>query len=382
MTLKIPVRRHSLSSTITRPSREKSENRSESILWLDKNENMDPMYRQFIHTLVDEIPSQAVFAYPDCHKLYHKLSAFLSVPINQLIIAAGSDGIIRSVYDTFIMPGDTVIYTDPTFAMYELYAQMVGAKALPLSYEPSDKGPVLTVEIIVKAIETSAPKLVCLPNPNSPTGTVFAPEELRHIIQITGEHGAVILIDEAYHPFYTESVLPLINEFPHLIVARTFSKAWGCAGIRLGFGIANQELIQDIHKIRPMYEGGALSFTIAERLLDHADQMLQSVQRLNAGKKYFLEEMENLGLRTLESEGNFLHVAFGEYAPAVHQALSDKVLYRLNFAHPALAGFSRFTATTKEVFSDIVEVIKNIIEPSTPHPSALLRSRPLPQGKR
>jgi histidinol-phosphate aminotransferase len=363
MTLKIPTRRASLSSTITRPSREKSENRSDTILWLDKNENMDPTYREFIHTLVDEIPSKAVFAYPDCHKLYKKLSEFLSVPINQFIIAAGSDGIIRSVYDTFIMPGDTIIYTDPTFAMYELYAQMVGAKALPLSYQPSEQGPVLTAASIIEAIKTSAPKLVCLPNPNSPTGTVFAPHECRSIIHSAYDNGAVILIDEAYHPFYPESVLPLINEFPNLIVARTFSKAWGCAGIRLGYGVACKELIQDLHKIRPMYEGGALSFTIAERLLDHADEMFKSVERLNAGKKYFLDEMKSLGLRTLPSQGNFLHVAFDQYGPAVHQALSEIVLYRNNFTHPALAGYSRFSATSKEIFSGLVNVIKNVIKP-------------------
>ncbi len=363
MTLKIPERRPSLSPNIARPSRETSENRSETILWLDKNENMDPTYRAFIHTLIDEIPSAAVFAYPDCHKLYKKLSDFLAVPINELIIAAGSDGIIRSVYDTFIMPGDTVIYTDPTFAMYELYAQMLGAKALPLSYQPSVEGPILTVEIVTAAIKSSNPKLVCLPNPNSPTGTVFAPAELHAIIQTASQHGAVILIDEAYHPFYSATVLPLINEFPNLIVARTFSKAWGCAGIRLGYGIACQALIQDMHKIRPMYEGGALSFTIAERLLDHADEMYQSVARLNAGKLYFLKEMQQLGLRTLTTQGNFLHVAFDCYAHAVHQALSDKVLYRRDFTHPSLAGFSRFSATTEEIFSGLVSVIKNVIQP-------------------
>jgi histidinol-phosphate aminotransferase len=362
MTVLIPERRKSLAPTITRPTREKSENRTDDTLWLDKNENMDPAYLAHIRQLLVDIPAKALFGYPDCHVLYQKLAAYLSVSINELIIAAGSDGIIRSVYDAFITPGDTVIYTDPTFAMYELYGQMVGAKRLPIAYEPSATGPYLSLEKLIDTIKTANPKLVCLPNPNSPSGTVFTPDELRHIIKTAGDSGAVILIDEAYYPFYPETVLPLVKEFSHLIVARTFSKAWGCAGIRLGYGIASKELTQELHKIRPMYEGGALSFTIAERLLDHADAMHQSVQRLNDGKKYFLTAMNHLGLKTLASEGNFFHVAFGQHAAAVHAALRGKVLYREDFSHPALTGFSRFTATTQERFEPIVTLIKTVIK--------------------
>jgi histidinol-phosphate aminotransferase len=244
--------------------------------------------------------------------------------------------------------------------MYELYGQMVGANRLPIAYEPSANGPYLSLEKLIDTIKTANPKLVCLPNPNSPSGTVFSPDELRYIIKTAGDSGAVILIDEAYYPFYPETVVPLVHEFSHLIVARTFSKAWGCAGIRLGYGVACKELTAELHKIRPMYEGGALSFTIAERLLDHADAMQQSVQRLNEGKKYFLTEMENLGFKTLHSEGNFFHVFFGQQASAVHALLRGKVLYREDFSHPSLAGYSRFTATTKERFEPIVALIKTI----------------------
>lgn len=354
--------KRTLRKSIQRPSREKSEFRPDKILWLDKNENMDPAYITFIQELLTDLPSKALFSYPDCHVLYEKLARFLGVSISELIIAAGSDGVIRTVYDAFVSPGDTVIYTTPTFAMYELYAHMYGAKSLALDYLPSDDGPLLTANTIINAIRLAKPTLVCLPNPNSPTGTIFSPAEMYLIIKTANDMGAIILIDEAYHPFYEQTVVGLINEFPRLIVARSFSKAWGCAGIRLGYGIADKSLMEDLHKIRPMYEGGALSFTIAERLLDNAKQMLDSVQRLNAGKKYFLNAMQQLGLRTLASEGNFLHVAFDKHAAKVHKVLADKVLYRNNFSHPSLAGFSRFSATTEEVFSPLVTQIKNIIK--------------------
>jgi histidinol-phosphate aminotransferase len=345
-------------STLTRPSRETSEFRTDDILWLDKNENMDPEYLTYLQSLLVDLPGKALFGYPDCHALYQKLSAFLNVPINQLLVSHGSDGIIRAVYEAFIEAGDTVIYTNPTFAMYEVYTKIAGAHAVELNYEPSANGPLLTAAQVIHSIESVKPRLVCIPNPNSPSGTVFTDEELYNIIQSAHDVGALILIDEAYHPFYANTVVPLVPEFPQLIVARSFSKAWGCAGIRLGYSVTSKKLNDMLHKIRPMYEAGALSFTIAERLLDDPAQMFNSVRRLNEGKVYFLAEMQKLGFKTLVTEGNFLHVAFADKAETIHKILGNKVLYRANFSHPALVGFSRFSTTTKEVFAQIVEHIK------------------------
>lgn len=347
---------------IVRPSREVSEERADTLLWLDKNENCDPLYTNFIFKTLRDFPSKALLGYPDCYILYKKLALQLNVEINELILAAGSDGVIRTVYETFVAPGDSVIYTDPTFAMYAIYAQMFGAQSHVVNYEGSADGPMLKAATIIDAIKNVQPKLIGLPNPNSPTGTVFAPQELREIIEVAGNVGAVILIDEAYYPFYNQTVMHHINDYPHLIVARTFSKAWGCAGLRIGYGVANHELIRECHKMRPMYETGALSITLAERLLDFEKEMLASVDRLNAGKDYFLAEMKKLGLRTFRCQGNFLHVDFDEYTQAIHEALTDIVLYRHHFAHPSLSGFSRFTATTQELFAPIVKIISRIIK--------------------
>jgi histidinol-phosphate aminotransferase len=154
-------------SALTRPSRETSEYRMDDILWLDKNENMDPQYLAYLKTLMVDLPGKAIFGYPDCHAVYEKLAAYLNVPINQLLISHGSDGIIRAVYEAFVETGDTVIYTNPTFAMYEIYAKISGARAVELEYVPSDSGPMLTVAQVIEAIAKENPKLVCIPNPNS-----------------------------------------------------------------------------------------------------------------------------------------------------------------------------------------------------------------------
>lgn len=359
--MQTPRPRQQLTDAIVRPSREKSEGRPEKILWLDKNENTDPTYLALIQEVIKNIPPAALFGYPDCFSLYQKLADYLGKDINQLFIAAGSDGVIRAVFEAFVSCGDAVLYTEPTFAMYDLYAKMYGAKAILLQYEPSPQGPFLSAETIIKAIHTEKPKLVCLPNPNSPSGTVFLSSELKNILKAAEMQDAVVLIDEAYFPFYPETVIDWINEYPHLIVARTFSKAWGLAGIRLGFGIGSKEWMRQLHKIRPMYEAGALSIVVAERILSYSNEMHASVKRLNEGKKYFLDQMHYLGFKTLASQGNFFHVAFKDSAQAIHQRLADKVLYRKDFSHPSLKGYSRFTATTGELFLPIVNEIKDTL---------------------
>jgi histidinol-phosphate aminotransferase len=291
----------------------------------------------------------------------------LGLPVESLFLAAGSDGVIRSVFEAFISPGDLVIHPAPTFAMYPVYARMYGAKTHALEYRPSPTGPVLLLETVVSAIANDHPKLVCLPNPDSPTGSVFDPTSLRRIVEAAGEAGALILIDEAYHPFYEETALPWTKAFGHLVVARTFAKAWGLAGLRIGYAAAAPEVANLLHKVRPMYEVNTVAVVAMERILDHEDAMRSSVRRLNEGRDYFIAEMETLGFRTVHCKGNFLHVAFGEMASSIHAALKDTVLYRQNASEPCLKGFTRFSATTTTLFRPIVSVISRIVARENGH---------------
>jgi histidinol-phosphate aminotransferase len=335
--------------------------RDPSLLWLDKNENTDPELAALTARVLGEIDLSALHTYPECAPLYHKLGRHLGISADRLLLAAGSDGVIRSVFEAFISPGDVVVHSLPTFAMYAVYSQMYGARVVPLIYQPSERGPSLPIEEVLKTIAAARPRLVCLPNPDSPTGTVFAPDALRQIIEAAGTAGAVMLLDEAYYPFYNETALPWIDEYPHLVIARTFAKAWGLSGLRIGHAAASPEMIRLLHKVRPMYEVNTLAVAFMERMLDLSHEVLASVRRLNEGRDTFLTAMEKLSLRTLRGQGNFLHVAFGAHAPAVHSALKDAVLFRLDFNEPCLKGFSRFSATTAGVFQPVIDRIRRVV---------------------
>lgn len=348
--------------TLTRPDWVSSVPRDLDKLWLDKNENTDPEMHALLRRVIASLPVDAAFTYPDLGPLYHKLAAAVGVGADNLLLTPGSDGAIRAVFEAFISPGDKVLHTAPTFAMYGVYSRMYGANALGLGYRPSNDGPKLDVADLMVAMAAHGPKLVCLPNPDSPTGTVFCPYEMRQIIEAAGRAGALILVDEAYYPFHSETVLPWVNDYPHLVVCRSTGKAWGMAGLRIGYVAAHPRVAQLLHKARSMYEVGAFPAAVFDRMLDHQREMYDSVARLQDGKAMFLAAMNDLGLRTLAGQGNFLHVAFGIHAEAVHAALADIVLYRRDFAEPCLNGFSRFTATTSSLFEPMIKRIKAVIK--------------------
>jgi histidinol-phosphate aminotransferase len=352
-------------SDLERPDWTRGEARDPALLWLDKNENVDPELARITRAVLADVAAEALYAYPESGPLYRKLADHLGLRPDNLLLAHGSDGVIRSVFEAFVNPSDVVIHTRPTFAMYGVYSRMYGARAVTLDYAPSNDGPVLHIDTVMDAILASKARVVCLPNPDSPTGTVFSPEALRRIIAAAQEADAAILIDEAYHPFYAQTALAWIDEFPNLVVARSTGKAWGLAGLRLGYAAASPKVAAWLHKVRPMYEANAVAVAVFERLLDHCDAMEASVRRINAGKDYFVREMNALGLRTLTGQGNFVHVAFGAHADRVHEALADLVLYRKGFTEPCLAGFSRFTAAPAGILMPVIERISETVAQRT-----------------
>jgi histidinol-phosphate aminotransferase len=240
---------------------------------------------------------------------------------------------------------------------------MFGARVAALDYERGPAGPVLSSERIIAHLREVKPRLFCLPNPDSPTGTVIPPDQLRAIVETCAALGAMVLIDEAYHPFYDKSCVSWTAQYPNLIVARTFAKAWGLAGLRLGYAIGHPDTIRYFHKMRPMYEASTVAIAFVEKMLDFPHEMEASVARLVAGKKYFLDQMQVLGYDVLRGEGNFLHVAFGAHAEQVHRTLRDRVLYRADFKEACLSGYSRFSATTVEKFMPVVELIRAAANP-------------------
>ncbi len=346
------------SPDLWRPTQYDDDLRDAGTLWLGRGECIDPELNGLVVKLLADIPRHALFAYPTPGPLYRKLARHLNVPAEHLMLTRGSDGAIKAVFEAYIGPGDRVVLTKPTYQMYGVYSQMFGADVTGVPYQLKDGRPHLEASELIKTIAAVRPKLVGLPNPDNPTGFAFSPGDLRAIVEAAGDVGALMMVDEAYYPFLDETAIDWVGEYGHLVVARTFSKAWGMAGIRLGFTVAQPEITAMLNKVRTMVEADGVSMELAMRMLDHQDDVNASLARLKEGRAFFAAEMNALGFAAIETPCNFVHVDFADKRPAIEAALKGVASYRV-FPVPPLENFLRFTTTTIEQFRRVVEVIRN-----------------------
>lgn len=351
-----------LNPDLMRPSALNLQSRSEKLLWLDKNENLDIELLAVASEVLSSIPSIALATYPDAGELYRKLGEHLNVNPEGLLLTPGSDGAIRLVFDAFVEKDDSVVLLRPTFAMYEVYAQMFGAKTTQIDYYATEEGPRIDTDRILDFLAEKAPKLLCIANPDSPTGSVLTANDLERILKACEQFDTVLLLDEAYHPFFDWTGVPWTKRSKNLIVVRTFAKAWGAAGLRIGYAVAHPDTAKLLHKLRPMYETSTLAIEFMTRMLDQEQAMKTSVWSINEAKVYFCEEMEKLGFKTLLTGGNFCHVAFGEKSAVLHSTLKNHVLYRQSFNHPCLEGFTRFSVAPKLVMVEVIKLIHAALE--------------------
>jgi histidinol-phosphate aminotransferase len=347
--------------SLTRPDWTRDTSRDESLFWLNKNENIDPILNQKILALLQKVKPWALNTYPENAKIYKKLAELNHLDPHNFLLTSGSDGAIRNTFEVFINSGDKVLHTHPTFAMYDVYSKMFAAEQIKLQYNYTENGPKLEFQKFIELIEAEKPKLVCLPNPDSPSGTVISDAQMELLLMTTLKTNSILLIDEAYYPFYKKTQIHRITEFPQLLVARSFSKAWGAAGVRVGYLVGQPKLIELIHKNRAMYELGTLSAEIIYLLLDLQSEVMASVQRLQKGRDYFKSELHKIGYTVTESFGNFLHVDFKKNEAKIAEALKTTVLYRTEFGEAnCLKGFSRFSLGTVEQFEKIIQKIRSI----------------------
>ena len=242
--------------------------------------------------------------------------------------------------------------------MYEVYSKIYKCNTLLLNYLPSSKGPVLKLKTIISELKKHRPKLFCLPNPDSPTGHILALEDIEEICKSCQETNTLLLIDEAYYPVSEVDCIPLINKFDNLIVIRTTAKAWGMAGLRVGFAASSKELIIRMHNVRPMYEINNIGAYIFDKLLDNYQKVLDSANRLNDAKSFFAKSLIKLGYEVVKCDGNFILVKFGEKLNHIDKCLEGKVLYsKVASSHTSLSAYSRFSLGTKDQMKFVLSLI-------------------------
>ena len=168
---------------------------------------------------------------------------------DELLLSNGTDEALHLIADTFLDPGDSVLLVEPTFAMYRFYSELAGARIQALRYDANLRFP--TAEVVRALRMRSAPKIFFVANPNNPTGNVLEPAQLRRIIQAAAK--TIVVVDEAYFEYSGITILPWIRRHQNLVVTRTFSKAAGLAGLRIGCIFTARELAAGFRKAQSPY---------------------------------------------------------------------------------------------------------------------------------
>jgi histidinol-phosphate aminotransferase len=345
---------------LIRPNWLEENSRDPNFYWLDKNENLDKDLIKFIKKNIStKLSSNSFTSYPDLKSLYIKLSNFENLYPNELLLTAGSDAAIRTVFQTFTTPGDKVFITNPTFAMYDVYCTLFKVKKIEINYKNNKNEISFNVFELIKKINKHKPKLVCIPNPDSPTGTFLNIDNIILILNNCKKNSTYLLIDEAYYDFINITTKKLIIDFPNLIICRTFSKAWALAGLRVGYLISSNNLIKLMNLTRPMYEISNTGLFFLEKIIDHNTEIKKSISRINKGKLYFENQMNILGYDVLKTYTNFSHINFKKDKNIIFKKLDKSVYYRKYFTHSSLIGFSRFTIAPINIMKKIVKIIKS-----------------------
>jgi histidinol-phosphate aminotransferase len=288
---------------------------------------------------------------PEAKVLKQVLAKDLGVKTENVLFGNGSDELIFYLITTF---GGPVAYPVPTFTMYGIIGQAVGAKRVEI---PLDNDFDIDVRSFLASSRKEKPKLIFLSSPNNPTGNCFSTDRILKIIEAST---GMVIVDEAYQPFSSETgMLPLLKDYPNLIIMRTLSKI-GLAALRLGFMIADPDIIGEVNKVRLPFNVNAFSQAIATAALRKKKEFRASVKTIVAERARLGEEMEKIkGVSPFPSEANFILFRMDD-PDYVYSALLKKGILVRNIKD-FVEGCLRVTVGTPEENTAFLKALKQIM---------------------
>jgi len=290
---------------------------------------------------------------PEARALKRLISRDFGVKSQNILQGNGSDELIYYLITTF---GGPVLYPVPTFSMYGIIAQAIGEKKIGI---PLNKEFDLDLKRILEAIKRQKPKVIFLSSPNNPTGNCFSSEKILRIIESTSSFSLVV-VDEAYQPFSSrKGFLPLLKDYKNLVIMRTLSKI-GLAGLRVGFLIADEEIINEVNKVRLPFNVNSLSQTIAFELLKNRKMMQSYINVIISEREKLFNELEKIdGIKPYPSEANFILFKVKD-ADKLYKGLLKKGILVRNMSG-AINGCLRVTVGTQEENRIFLNTLKEII---------------------
>lgn len=319
---------------------------------LDLNENLvgcSPRVLARLRTL----SVADVARYPQREIGERAVGEFLGVAPERLLLTNGADDALTMLFATYLSDGAELLLSDPTFVMYPMLGQGFGAQLVHVPPRPDFALP--TNEILSRLSPRT--RVIAIANPNNPTGTVAPAADLLRIVEAAPD--AAVLIDEAYFDFYGETMLPEMQHHPNLFVARTFSKAYGLAGLRLGALVGPAEQIGYIRRFCPPFNvNGAVLACLEEALADQAF-VREYVAQIKHGRQQIAALCDELGLQCWRSSASFVLVRVGASVAAFVDAMQQRgMIVRDCSASPGCQGCVRITVPGREQMNALLSAMR------------------------
>lgn len=312
-------------------------------LRLDFNENTGGCSPRVLERLRQVQPEQLA-CYPEREPVEREVASFLGLEPEQVLLTNGVDEAIHLVCEAYLEPQDDALIVVPTFAMYQICAAATGARVISIPADENFRFP--TAKILAHAIAPET-RLIAVANPNNPTGAVAAAEDLLLIARSAPQ--AAVLVDEAYFEFYGDSLLEYTGQVQNLFIARTFSKAYGMAGLRVGVLAGAAQQVESLRRSCSPYNVNGVALACLPAALDDQEYVRRYVAEVQWSRSRVEEEFRGLGIPFWPSQANFVLARIGgRHADFVRQMRARGILVRDRSADFGCDGCVRITAGWRE----------------------------------
>lgn len=324
-------------------------------LRLDFNENTLGCSPRVLERL-RQLDGETLARYPVRETGEAVVAAHLGVSPEELLLTNGTDEAIHLICETYLSPGDEVLIAVPTFAMFEIYAAATGARVIPISTGPDFAFP---TQAVLNQI-TRRTRLIAVANPNNPTGAFASVADLLRIAEAAPD--AALLVDEAYFEFCGETMVPNWHSVPNLFVSRTFSKAYGMAGLRIGVLMGNTEQMSVVRRGSSPYNLNSVALTCLPDALGDQEFVRDYVAQAVDGRRELENELAAWGIRFWPSRANFVLFYLGDKCrPFIREMRERGILVRDRSSDPGCQNCVRITVGLREHNQSMLTSLREVL---------------------
>jgi histidinol-phosphate aminotransferase len=289
--------------------------------------------------------------YPEYQAPTKVLARYFGVKPEELLLTNGGDDALRVFFDTFVEPGSHILICEPTFPMYRYYAEIAGARVEALHYTREMEFP---LPAVLKALPAK-PRVFFLANPNNPTGTLVDKAAIEKLLKVARQ--TAVVLDEAYADFSGVTGVPWIRRHPNLFIAKTFSKAAGLAGLRLGAVIAQSKSLALVRRALPPFPVNVAALVAGVAAVSEKRTIQRYIRDTKRLREWFANELRRRNVRVFPSAGNFLLADFGGAGPALFRNLSRHGILIRERSKDLGPGFARITIGTQKELQAILRLL-------------------------